>query len=328
MKEYMSKEDNILEINNLSKEFALEAGFFSRNKNTVYAVNDVSFSVQRGSTYGLLGESGCGKTTTARLCIGLYGKTSGSVLFYPEKDSEPLDVHSLKGKAKRVYREQVKYIFQDPAKSLNPRLTVLDVLTSALRFSSKWQGKKEAFELASKIISEVGLTQDDLFRRPAEFSGGQRQRISIARALVMSPKLLICDEVVSALDVSIQGQVINLLTSLKKERNLSYIFITHDLRVASYFCDRIGVMYRGVLVEEGDAKTLYKDSLHPYTKLLFEGTRISSNESNLEVKTVLQKENACPFFHRCKERKEICGQSLPDFYQAGDNHRVRCFLCK
>lgn len=323
---------NILEVRNLYKEFSLEAGFFQKNKNTVYAVNDVSFSLGRGETYGLLGESGCGKSTTARLAIGMYKKTSGTVLYYPQ-EGKPLDVQSLKGKELKAYREKVKYIFQDPAKSLNPRLSVFEVLSSAMRYSSLWEGKKAAWEKARTILEEVGLSEDDLYRRPAEFSGGQRQRISIARALMMDPSLLICDEVVSALDVSIQAQVINLLCDLKKQRNLSYIFITHDLRVASYFCDRIGVMYRGMLVEEGDARTLYKEALHPYTKLLFEGAVLSKKESSLEVKTVLEKETACPFYHRCPVRKAECAQSIPEFREVGSSgdglsavaHKVRCF---
>ena len=161
----------------------------------------------------------------------------------------------------KLYREKVKYIFQDPARSLNPRMTVFGVLTSGLKYSSLWKGKEEARLLCEKIIQEVGLSPEDLNRRPQEFSGGQRQRISIARGLIMNPELLICDEVVSALDVSVQGQIINLLQNLRKTRNLSFIFITHDLKVASYFCDKIGVMFRGIMVEEAPAESLYKDAL-------------------------------------------------------------------
>lgn len=317
--------ENIIEVNNLSKTFNLEAGFFAKNKHNVYAVNDVSFAIKRGTTYGLAGESGCGKTTTARLLIQLYKQTSGNIKYFDYEEALPTEVESYKKNQLRLYREKVKYIFQDPARSLNPRLTVYKVLTTGLKYSSLWQGKVHAREMAEKIITEVGLSAADLERRPAEFSGGQRQRISIARGLIMNPSLLICDEVVSALDVSIQGQVLNLLQDLRKSRNLSYIFITHDLKVACYFCDTIGVMYRGYLVEEAPAADLYKTALHPYTQLLFEGAKGILNNSNQEVKTTLQQENCCPFAYRCPKATERCKKELPEFKQIADGHRVRCF---
>ena len=189
-----------------------------------------------------------------------------------------------------------------------------------------WKGKADARELAEKIITEVGLSPEDLERRPAEFSGGQRQRISIARGLIMNPSLLICDEVVSALDVSIQGQVLKLLQDLRQSRNLSYVFITHDLKVACYFCDTIGVMYRGYLVEEAPAADLYKTAMHPYTKLLFEGAQGVLNNSNQEVKTTLQQENCCPFAYRCPKATEQCKSKLPEFKELSSGHRVRCCL--
>ncbi len=315
---------NIIEVKNLSKQFNLEAGFFAKNKNKVYAVNDVSFSIRRGETYGIVGESGCGKTTTARLIIQMYRQTDGNIV-YTSKDGTTHNVEDFSKKDLRKYREKIKYIFQDPARSLNPRLSVFNVITAGLRYSSLWKGKKDAWELAEKIIGEVGLSPEDLNRRPAEFSGGQRQRISIARGLIMSPELLICDEVVSALDVSIQGQIINLLQDLKKSHDLSYVFITHDLRVACYFCDVIGVMYRGVLVEEAPAQNLYKEALHPYTKILFDGAVGELTSSNTEVKTTLQAEQCCPFAYRCPKATERCKRELPEFSDAGEGHRVRCF---
>lgn len=312
--------EKILQVSHLTKQFNLEAGFFARNNKTVYAVNDVTFDIEKGKTYGIVGESGCGKTTTARLIIQMYKQTSGQIQFNGQ------EVSLMNKKQLRSFREKVKYIFQDPARSLNPRMTVFDVMTAGLRYSSMWEGKEKARVLAEKIIQEVGLSPEDLNRRPAEFSGGQRQRISIARGLIMNPELLICDEVVSALDVSIQGQIINLLQDLRKSRNLSFIFITHDLKVACYFCDTIGVMYRGVMVEEAPAATLYRDALHPYTKLLFEGARGEYSASSVEVKTTLEKENCCPFAYRCPKATDQCRSQLPEFKEVGEGHKVRCFI--
>lgn len=317
---YNKNKEIALKVSGLTKQFSLEAGFFAKNKKTVYAVNDVSFEIPAGSTYGIVGESGCGKTTTARLVVQMYRQTSGKIEFFGR------DVSSMGKKELKSYREKVKYIFQDPAKSLNPRMSVYEILVSALRYSSLWRGKENARALAEEIIQEVGLSADDLKRRPAEFSGGQRQRISIARGLIMNPELLVCDEVVSALDVSIQGQIINLLLDLRQKRNLSFIFITHDLKVASYFCDRIGVMFRGVVVEEGDARTLYKDALHPYTKLLFEGASGNLSSSNVEVKTTLEKEICCPFAYRCPKATEKCRNKFPELKTLPSGHKIRCFL--
>lgn len=320
----MQNDSSVLKVSHLSKHFNLEAGFFAKNRKTVYAVNDVTFEIKKGSTYGIVGESGCGKTTTARLIVQLYRQNSGSIEFFDGNEVVP--VEKLNRKQLKKYREKVKYIFQDPARSLNPRMTVFDVLTAGLKYSSMWQGKERARILCEKIIQEVGLSPDDLNRRPAEFSGGQRQRISIARGLIMNPELLICDEVVSALDVSIQGQIINLLQDLRKKRNLSFMFITHDLKVACYFCDMIGVMYRGVLVEEAPAASLYKDAFHPYTQLLFDGAKGTITNSNIEVKTTLEAENCCPFAYRCPKATDRCRRELPEFREIAEGHKVRCFM--
>jgi oligopeptide/dipeptide ABC transporter ATP-binding protein len=314
----------IIEARHLYKSFDLEAGFFAKHRKTVYAVNDVSFAVGRGKTYGLVGESGCGKTTTARLLVEMYKPTSGQVLYTPA-DEKTQDIGRYSSREMRSYREKVKYIFQDPARSLNPRMSVYQVITAGLRYSSKWQGKASAKESAAEIISEVGLSGEDLFRRPSEFSGGQRQRISIARGLIMEPEVMICDEVVSALDVSIQGQIINLLDDLREKHGLSFLFITHDLKVACYFCDTIGVMYRGILVEEAPAGDLYRTALHPYTKLLFDGAAGKDTPSNAEVKTTFSIESGCPFAYRCPYVQDTCRLQMPGFTTSDDGHKVRCW---
>ncbi len=342
--------DLILKAENLFKSFNLEAGFFAKKDQLVYAVNDISFDLRRGETLGIVGESGCGKSTTARMLVRMYEPTSGRVLYYPKIDGKTLNaaqseasqrsgagggvpgrdpvpsqnIFDYKKKALAEYRRRVKYIFQDPARSLNPRMSAFNVLTDAFKYSPKKISKAEMRALAEKTFLEVGLAERHLDKRPSEFSGGQRQRVSIARALIMDPELLICDEVVSALDVSIQGQILNLLQDLRAKKNLSFVFITHDLKVAGWFCDRIAVMYRGAIVEEAPAATLFQNARHPYTKILFDGAQGKAQASSVEVTSVLSKEKGCPFAHRCPHAKAECSAALPPLREVAEGHRVRC----
>ena len=325
----------VISVSNLKKRFNLEAGFFAQLGRYVYAVNGVSFVIGRNETYGLVGESGCGKTTTARLLVRMYEADEGEILFRGRTGNTE-DVRSLRGQEFKRYRERVKYVFQDPARSLNPRMTVYEVLTSGARWSTaKYSASQKTLrEEGAAILEEVGLSAADLDRRPAEFSGGQRQRISIARGLLMKPDLLICDEVVSALDVSIQGQILNLLLDLRNRREISFLFIAHDLRVASYFCDRIGVMYRGEIMEEAPAADLWKSGLHPYTELLFSGAgRVSepsvSGTSALlsrgEPKSATSEIEGCSFAPRCPYAEDRCFKEKPKIKAAGEKHLVRCW---
>ncbi|MCL2130605.1 MAG: ABC transporter ATP-binding protein [Treponema sp.] len=321
----------VISVSNLRKRFNLEAGFFAPVGRYVYAVNGISFNIGRNESYGLVGESGCGKTTTARLLVRMYRADEGGIVFR-EDNGNALDVGKLKGRGLKSYREKVKYIFQDPARSLNPRMTIYKVLSSGAKWSESknGMGEKQLREEASSLLEEVGLSPDDLERRPAEFSGGQRQRISIARGLMMNPSLLICDEVVSALDVSIQGQILNQLLDIRKKREISFLFIAHDLKVASFFCDRIGVMYRGEIMEEAPAASLWKDHLHPYTELLFaaggyntagkeETPSIIADEKSAESKAI-----GCAFAHRCPYVKDECRNTKPLLREAGTSHFIRC----
>ncbi|MDR2942483.1 MAG: ABC transporter ATP-binding protein [Treponema sp.] len=322
----------LLTVSHLYKRFNLEAGFFARYGRFVNAVNDISFSIGKNEAYGLVGESGCGKTTTARLLVRMYQADSGEIKFY--HGDKAVAVAGLQKEALRQYREKVRYVFQDPARSLNPRMSVYEVLVSGCRRPLKKRGVKEN-ELrlkAADILEETGLQSGDLEKRPSEFSGGQRQRISIARALLMEPELLICDEVVSALDVSVQGQILNLLYDIRQKRNISFLFIAHDLKVACYFCDRIGVMYKGELMEEAPAENLYRDALNPYTKLLFSSAAGTAGVSETDGAKETRKQNtaqiesaSCPFAPRCPQANERCFREHPALTQAGEGHLIRCF---
>jgi oligopeptide/dipeptide ABC transporter ATP-binding protein len=264
----------------------------------------------------------------------MYEADEGEIIFRGEDGN--INIRGLKGQNLKRYRERVKYVFQDPARSLNPRMTIYEVLTSGARWSGGKRGPAALKDEAVAILEEVGLSAADLERRPAEFSGGQRQRISIARGLIMKPNLLICDEVVSALDVSIQGQILNLLLDLRSRRNssrqeLSFLFIAHDLKIASYFCDRIGVMYSGEIMEEAPAETLWKSHLHPYTELLFSSARNASVSGTAEkpaaqgeVKSVIKENTGCSFASRCPYVKEQCRMEKPELKEAEAGHLVRC----
>jgi len=263
----------------------------------------------------------------------MYEADEGEITFRSQR-GQVEDVRKLKGPGLKRYREKVKYVFQDPARSLNPRMTVYEVLISGAKYSSDKRKTTTLREEAAAMLEEVGLSAADLERRPAEFSGGQRQRISIARGLLMRPNLLICDEVVSALDVSIQGQILNLLLDLRRRRVslgrlLSFLFITHDLKVACYFCDRIGVMYQGEIMEEAPAADLWKTHLHPYTELLFSsaqrGESPHARQTAQVTSTSLEVSGGCAFAPRCSHVKVRCFTEKPPIKEADSGHLLRCW---
>jgi len=318
----------LLSVSGLQKRFNLEAGFFARFGRFITAVNDVSFTIDAGESYGLVGESGCGKTTTARLLVRMYEADKGKMLYY-RSETEAIEIGALHKEQLRQYRQKVKYVFQDPARSLNPRMNVHDVLVSGLQ--RNWTGTpKQLREKAAAALEEVGLSATDLERRPAEFSGGQRQRISIARGLLPQPELLICDEVVSALDVSIQAQILNLLLDIRAKRGISFLFIAHDLKVACYFCDRIGVMYAGELMEEARAADLWRDGQHPYTQMLFAcatGMRCATlpAKKNVMTNNIIPDVPHCAFAARCPYAFDRCFNEAPSMREIASDHKIRCF---
>lgn len=320
--------EKILELENVSKWFPIKKYFGKRSY--LKAVDDVHFFVNRGETFGLVGESGCGKTTLGRLIVRLYQPTSGKAIYH---DDNSVDLFSLNEKNFQKYRAKIQMIFQDPYSSLNPRLTVLQIVTEGLSSSSLSISDKR--HLASQTLESVGLRPEYLYRYPHEFSGGQRQRIGIARALIMQPELLICDEPVSALDVSVQAQVINLLTSLKEKYNLTYIFIAHDLAVVKYISDRIAVMYLGKLIELSTSKDLFNHPLHPYTQALIASVPVADPKVRKltkiqpiqgEITSPIDPPRACLFASRCPYAMKICHEDVPELKVVENSHQVACFL--
>jgi oligopeptide transport system ATP-binding protein len=325
----METNGKLLSVEDLKTYFPVKKGLLRRTVGYIKAVDGVSFSVKKGQTLGLVGESGCGKTTAARTIIRLIPATAGSVTF------GGIDVLKADKKRLRSLRRRITIVFQDPYSSLNPRMTVGDIVGEALRVQKKLS-RGQVTEQVNEILERVGLSREHTNRYPHEFSGGQRQRIGVARALVLKPELVICDEPVSALDVSIQSQILNLLKDLQDDFGLTFLFIAHDLAVVEFFCDVIAVMYLGKIVERADRDELYRNPLHPYTRALMSvipkvnterrGRRTAAGG---EVPSAFNPPGGCPFHPRCPLAEDICSKQMPTFEQKGDksNHFVACWKC-
>lgn len=318
--------ETLLKVEDMKVHFPIKKGILSRTVGYVYAVDGVSLTLNEGETLGLVGESGCGKTTTGLAVLKLIEPTDGTV-FYRGKEISGMDKSHL-----RALRKEMQIIFQDPYSSLNPRMRVNQILTDPLEIHGLYRDK-ERDERIAYILEKVGLSPEQGRRYPHEFSGGQRQRIGIARALVLNPQIIIGDEPVSALDVSIQAQIINLLIDLQKEFRLSYIIIAHDLAVVEYICDRIAVMYLGKIVETGAYKGIYTDPRHPYTRALLSAVPVPDPKRTRErtilkgdVPSPIHPPAGCHFHPRCPQRMGRCDQEAPKLKEIGGGHYVSCFL--
>jgi len=315
----------LLRVQNLKKYFPIRGGLFSREVARVHAVDDVSFDIQPGETLGLVGESGCGKSTTGRTILRLIEPTAGEVWF------EDRNVTALDKRALRQIRKEMQIIFQDPYASLNPRMTVRSIIGEALVIHKLAKNRREREDRVVQLLETVGLSAEHLRRYPHEFSGGQRQRIGIARALAVSPKLIVCDEPVSALDVSIQAQIINLLEELQQKFGLTYLFIAHDLSVVEHISTRVAVMYLGKIVEIAPAKELYANPKHPYTEALLSAVPIPDPATRRkrillegDVPSPINPPSGCRFHTRCPIRVPSCAENEQVLKEISPDHWVAC----
>ena len=318
--------DNILEVKGLKTWFPIKTGLFSRVTGHVKAVDGISFSIKRGTTMGLVGESGCGKTTVGRTILRLTPKTEGRVLF------DGQDIYALDSRQMNALRPKLQIIFQDPYSSLSPRMPVGEIIGEAVREHSIVP-KDEFDDYITRIMKNCGLPEYYKPRYPHEFSGGQRQRICIARALALNPSFVVCDEPVSALDVSIQAQIVNLLRDLQKEYNLTYLFISHDLSVVEHISDTVGIMYLGNLVEFGSKEEIFAKPLHPYTRALFSAIPVPDPDVKMKriilegsIPSPANPPKGCKFHTRCKECMEVCKNKVPLRHTEPDGHFVHCHL--
>lgn len=325
-------EDILLQVSGLKKYFPVRRGVFRRVVGWVKAVDDVDMFIPEGETLGLVGESGCGKTTTGRTILRLVEPTAGEILFRSKQFGKVVDLAKLDKKALKPLRREMQIIFQDPYSSLNPRMTVGDIIGEPLIVHRVARGREKE-ERVAELLQAVGLKPEHMRRYPHEFSGGQRQRIGIARALALDPQLIVCDEPVSALDVSIQAQVLNLLEDLQEQFHLTYLFIAHDLSVVKHISDRVAVMYLGKIVELAETEELFTHPIHPYTEALLSAVPVPDPDYEAEhiilqgdVPSPIRPPPGCYFHPRCPYAKDICSEVAPEFRDYGEHHFTACHL--
>lgn len=324
----------LLEVQNLKMHFPIRRGFLNRRVGAVKAVDDVSFHIQPGETLGLVGESGCGKTTVGRSLVRIYDPTDGKIIYRDDQSNTDVDLASLNTNELKAYWRKIRMIFQDPFLSLNPRMSVYDIIAEPMRINSNIS-TSEIQDRVAMLLERVELRPEYMRRYPHAFSGGQRQRIGIARALALDPKLIIADEAVSALDVSVRAQILNLLLELQEELNLTYLFISHDLSVVEYLSDRVAVMYIGKIVELASTEELYNNPKHPYTEALLSAIP-KPDPLRRSKRIVLQGDVANPanpptgcYFHpRCRHVRDRCKHEAPELRDIGDGHLSACHFAE